>query len=376
MHNAQRLLWTLVGAAGLGILSHAQVTVTTYHGVVATEWLTTNGTMKMDYDWVRDRFVVQHEYGAAPPKYATIDLATKNLTHFAQTTSGMYHETLLTVMPQNWNNYAQGTTFVSSAGSGNIFAIDPNGNVSTFATGLPNGTGAPTPTRYTTVRWDEYGVANNDLFYANESSGQVSRVDSNGNIVWTTTLTDPGYQQLALPEAMIVLGVNPRWGPFQRSVIVGQNSGVSWNIFRIDPATGNYTVMTSPIPDAPESFRVFHSRTGAPLALYVSLYNGANSKIIQLTNFANIPNLQPNDLFIAGEDYGGGTIWHVYWDSTANSFQAQLIAQFTSNQAYFLEDMVFAPVPEPGSLLSLAAGLGGVGLLRRRRRAERTSAAK
>lgn len=351
----------LVGAA---TASHAQLTTTTYFGVNATEWKTVNGSMKLDFDWVRNRFVVQHEYGVAPPKYATIDLATKNLLQFAQTPSGTFHETLLTVMPQQWNNFGQGTTFVSSGGSGNIYAIDPSGSVSTFATGLPNGTGAPTGTRYTTVRWDEYGVANSDLFYANESSGQVSRVDSSGNIVWTTTLFH-NSQELALPEAMIVLGVNSRWGPYQRKVIVGQNS-FSTNIFSIDPASGSYSVLTSPIPGAPETFRVYHSRTGAPLALYASVYNGMNSKIVQLTNFGGVPNLQTDDLFIARELSTGGEIYHVYWDSGSNSFQGNLIASFNGS-GYFLEDMVFAPVPEPGSLLALSAGLASLFALRRRK---------
>jgi hypothetical protein len=372
MWQTHRVICASISAIGLCFLSHAQVTSTTYYGVTATEWKTVDGNMKMDYDWVRDRFVVQYQYGsAAPPKYATIDLATKTLTHFAQTTTGTFHETLLTVMPQSWNNYAQGTTFVSSGGSGNIYAIDPNGTVSVFASGLPSGWNpSATPTRYTTVRWDEYGVANNDMFYANEGGGEVCRVNSTGSIVWTAPLRLPGTLNQALPEAMIVLGANPRWGAFQNSVVVGQNSATDATTFIIDPLNGSYTTITSPMGYAPESFRVYHSRTGAPLALYVSLYGGANSKIIQLTNFAGVPNLQVDDLFIAREINGGGEIYHVYWDSTANAFQSQLIASF-AGPGYFLEDMVFAPVPEPTSLFALMAGVGISGLFKRRNSARK-----
>lgn len=357
-------------------LVRAQVTVSTNFGVTATDWTTTNGQMKMDFDWVRNRFVVQHPYGSVPPRYATIDLATKTLTQFAQTTGSTYYETLLTVLPTSWNGYSQGTTLVSSGGTGKIFAISPTGAVSTFTSGLPNAHNfGATPTNYTTVRWDEFGVANNDLFYANEGSGEVCRVDSLGNIVWTTALnyTDgSGVLKQGLPEAMIVLGSNPRWGTFQNKVLVGQNFPTS-TMFTIDPATGAFSAVTSPINGAPESFRLFHSRTGAPLALYVSLFTwGGNSKIFQLTNLNNIPNLQPNDLFIAREANGGGEVYHVYWDNTANSFVSQQIASF-SGTGYFLEDMVFAPqsvVPEPSSLLLFSVGAGGLGMFLRRSRKE------
>ena len=367
-----RRLWSYVlSVLCMAQAAHATVTVTTNYGVVATEWTTTNGNMKMDFDWVRNRFVIQYNYGTIPPQYATIDLATKALNHLASTTSSTYFETLLTVLPQSWNNYVQGTTFVSSGGTGNIFAISPTGGVTTFTSGLPSAHNWwATPTNYTTVRWDEFGVANHDLFYANEGSGEVSRVDSLGSIVWTTALsyTDSyGYTQQGLPEALIVLGSNPRWGTFQNKVLVGQNYPTS-TMFTIDPATGSFQAVTSPIPGAPESFRLYHSRTGAPLALYVSLYGGSNSKIYQLSNLTGIPNLQPDDLFIAREANGGGEVYHVYWDSSANSFVSQQIAAF-SGPGYFLEDMVFAPqavVPEPTSLLLFATGTVAVGALRKR----------
>ncbi len=82
-------------------LVRAQVTVSTNFGVTATDWTTTNGNRKMDFDWVRNRFVIQYLYGSIPPQYATIDLATKTLTHFAQTTGPTFYETLLTVLPTN-----------------------------------------------------------------------------------------------------------------------------------------------------------------------------------------------------------------------------------------------------------------------------------
>ncbi|MGC8785534.1 MAG: PEP-CTERM sorting domain-containing protein [Armatimonadota bacterium] len=376
VNTVQRLLAVTASVLCMVGLVQAQVSVSTSFGVTATLWTSTNGNMKMDYDWVRDRFVIQYLYGSIPPQYATIDLATKTLTHLAQTTSSTYYETLLTVLPTSWNGYSQGTTLVSSGGTGNIFAISPTGAVSTFTSGLPNTHNwLATPTDYTTVRWDEFGVASNDLFYANEGSGEVSRVDSSGNIVWTTALTytdQYGFRQQGLPEAMIVLGSNPRWGTFQNKVLVGQNYPTS-TMFTIDPITGTFQAVTSPIPGAPESFRLYHSRTGAPLALYVSLYGGGNSQIYQITNLNNIPNLQPDDLFIAREALGGGEVYHVYWDNTLNSFVSQQIASF-SGPGYFLEDMVFAPqggvVPEPSSLLLFSVGTVGVGaLLRRSRRA-------
>lgn len=342
----------------LGVFSPvAWSQVTTYYGVSASLWTTTpTGNMKMDYDHVRGRFVLQYNYSTstAPPVYGTIDLATKAFSHLAQT-SGENYETLLTVLPNNWAGYSQGTTFVARGGGGEIYAIDPiTGSYSTFATGLPSGGSG---THYTTVRWDSFGVANNDLFYANEGTGEVVRLNSFGVIVWQTTLMDG--QQHARPEAMIVLGSNPRWGPLQNTLVIGQNSA-STRFFVLDPSTGQVVLsLQSALGGSLESFRILP--TGS-WALYVSLYGKG---IYQLTGLSSIPGLQPGDLFIARETSGGGEIWHAYWNTTTGGFVTQKIAEFNLSGA-FLEDMVFAPVPEPSSLLCLVGLL--IPTMRRLRR--------
>ncbi|GBC91599.1 hypothetical protein HRbin15_00053 [bacterium HR15] len=344
-------------AGCLGLLVPVWSQVNTYYGVNASLWAQPNGNMKMDYDHVRQRFVIQYQYGSSPARYATLDLNTATYTHFVTAPEGSFQETLLTVMPTNWGSYAQGTTFVGRASGGKIFAIDPNGTVSTFASGLPSGGSGDL---YTTVRWDAFGVANHDLFYANAGTGDVVRLDQNGNVVWQTTLLDTRYQRTAAPEPMIVLGSNPRWGPFQNKLLVGQNS-ISDTFFVINPATG--AVEASPqssIGGSLESFRIFPF-TGNNWALYVSIYGGG---VYRLTDLTNIPNLQPGDLFVARELVGGGEVWHVYWDSASNSFITQKIADFSNG---FLEDMVFAPVPEPGSA-AILLGLAGIGMWVRRRR--------
>lgn len=262
---------SLIGlcAGCLSLLTPVWSQVNTYFGVNAQLWAQPNGNMKMDYDHVRQRFVIQYQYGAAPARYATLDLNSATYTPFAIAPEGGFQETLLTVMPTNWGSYAQGTTFVARASGGKIFAIDPNGNVSTFASGLPSGGSGDL---YTTVRWDAFGVANNDLFYANAGTGDVLRIDSSGNIVWQTTLFDARYQRTAAPEPMIVLGSNPRWGPFQNKLLVGQNS-VSDTFFVINPVTGQVEASPqSSIGGLLESFRIFPF-TGSNWALYVSIYN-------------------------------------------------------------------------------------------------------
>ena len=345
------IAWS-IGCLSLAIPAMAQ---TTYYGVNATLWAQPSGNMKMDYDHVRQRFVLQYNYSTSPPQYGTIDLNTQNFSHFF-TGWGSFQETLLTVLPTNWAGYSQGTTFVPRAGGGEIYAVDPNGNATLFASGLPSGGSGDL---YSTVRWDSFGVANHDMFYANAGTGDVVRLDSNGNVVWQTTLRDG--QQPAAPEPMIVLGSNPRWGPFQNKLLVGQNS-VSATFFVLDPATGQVEEsLQSSIGGSLESFRSFPF-TGGDWALYVSVFG---SGIYQLTNLSNIPNLQPGDLFVARELVYGGEVWHVYWDSSTNSFVTQLIADFQG--LGFLEDMVFAPIPEPSSLLVLLGLAGMAGTLRRRR---------
>lgn len=328
--------------------------MTPFFGVQAQQWALSSGGMKMDYDWVRDRFVIQYQYPSTPPQYATIDLMTKAIAPLATMSSGLFYETLLTVLPSSWAGYPQGTVMVPRGGGGEIFAINPNGTpVTTFATGLPlGGTG---PTYYSTVRRDDFGVANYDLFYANEGTGHVVRVNASGNAAWGTVLRRPDGVA-ARPEAMIVLGSSPRWGPYQNHVLVGENAAVTDN-YMVDPATGVWSYMSPALGQVmggtAESFRVYPF-SGGNLALYVSLYNNGASSIWQLTNLTAIPGLQPGDLFVARETLYGGEVWHVYFDA-----QSQLVAQqiLTVNGEGFLEDMVFAPVPEPGSALLLLAGV-------------------
>jgi len=354
---ASRLLTLLVGCLSLATSLLAQ---TTYYGVQGSLWAQPGGNMKLDYDHVRQRFVVQYNYqgqGGTPPVYGTIDLNTKAFSHFFNGWGTPQYETLLYILPQNWGSYSQGTIFVPRSSGGEIYAVDPFGNATQFASGLPSGgTG---PTYYSTVRWDEFGVANHDLFYANEGTGHVVRLNSSGSVVWQTVLRDSNGQPFR-PEGMIVLGNNPRWGPYQNKVVVGENTPNN-PIFLVDPATGSYTIATSPIPRTPESLRIF-PYTGSNWALYVSIYGGG---IYQLKNLSGIPNLQPGDLFIAQEEPSGGKVYHVYWDSNTNSFVTQLVADFSG--LGYLEDMVFAPVPEPSSLLILVS-FAGLGRLVRRRR--------
>ncbi len=335
--------------------------VTPYFGVQATLWRPGDGIMKMDYDWNRGRFVAQYNYRSAPPRYATIDLATKTLTHHA-TTEGHSFETLLTVMPQAWGSFPQGTTLVPSGGGGKVLAIPPaGGTYTTFAAGLPGGGSGPT--NYSTVRWDEFGAAGNDLLYANEGTGHVLRINSSGATVWSSVLKRSDGS-LGRPEPVIALGSNPRWGPYQNSILVGEND-VTTNCWQLDPTTGASSLVQlgKDLGRTPESFRVYPF-SGGNLCLYLSVYRDNNQNTIwQLDNLSAIPNLQPGDLFVGIEESLGGEVWHVYFDQN-NKPVYQKIVDIVGDG--FLEDMVFAPVPEPGTLGG--ALLSAMYLLRRRRR--------
>jgi len=349
----------LIVAVLVALAPSSIAAVTPYFGVQANLWRPGDGVMKMDYDWVRSRFVVQYHYRNTPPEYATIDLATKALTHYAMT-EGRYYETLLTVMPQAWGSFPQGTTLVPSGGGGKVLAIPPGGgSYTTFAAGLPGGGSGPT--NYATVRWDEFGAAGNDLLYANEGTGHVVRIDSTGTTVWSSVLSR-NDGSLGRPEPVIALGSNPRWGPYQNSILVGEND-TTMNVWQLDPTTGasNLVQLGKDLGRTAESFRVYPF-SGGNVALYLSVYDDFNQNTIwQLSNLSAIPNLQPGDLFVAIEKFFGGEVWHVYFQN--NNPVYQKIVDIVGDG--FLEDMVFAPVPEPATCGG--ALLGALYLLRRRR---------
>lgn len=349
----------LIVAALAALAPSSSASVTPYLGVQAQLWRPGDGVMKMDYDWARSRFVVQYHYRNTPPEYATIDLATKALTPFA-TTEGEGYETLLTVLPSAWSSFPQGTTLLPSGGGGKVLAVPPaGGSYTTFAAGLP--AGGAGPTHYATVRWDEFGAAGHDLLYANEGTGDVLRINSAGTTVWSSMVRLPDGSP-GRPEAVIALGSNPRWGPYQNSILVGENAP-STNVWQLDPTTGapSQTQLGVDLGRTAESFRVYPF-SGGNVALYLSVYNDFNQNTIwQLTNLSAIPNFQPGDLFVAIEEYLGGEVWHVYFDQNNNPVYQKIVDIVGDG---FLEDMVFAPVPEPGTWGG--ALLGALCLLRRR----------
>jgi len=357
-----------IGNAAIAVAAFAvfaaplHAAVWTNYGVQAQLWSSVNGLMKMDYDWTYSRFVVQYNYayGWGAPQYATIDLATKALTHHA-VTSGNGYETLLSVLPTSWAGFAPGTALVPQGGGGAVLAITPSGTVVPFATGLPGGGAGPT--NYSAARWDALGAIGNDLLYTNEGTGHVARIDSTGTPVWVSVVSRPDGLA-GRPEPVIALGNNPRWGTYQNSILVGENDATT-NVWQLDPVTGAVGFTTPDLGAAigrtAEAFRIYPF-TGSNYALYLSVHSGSASTIWQLTNLFAIPNLQPGDLFVAVEQSYGGEVWHVYFDAT-NNLVTQQVAVISGDG--FLEDMVFAPIPEPGT--AAGALLGFLFLTLRRR---------
>lgn len=354
----------LAGVASLALLSClGSATITTFYGINASLYTTVNGGMKMGYDAGNDRFVVQYQYGSTPPQYATIQRTTKALSHFAQTGGATYKETLLSVLPTSWAGFSAGTTFVAGGGGGSVYAITPGGTVSTFATGLPSGL------EYTTVHWDEVGVFNHDLLYADEGTGQIWRINSSGVGTPMAVLRDG--PQLARPEPVIVLGSNPRYGNLQNQAVIGQNAATN-TFFSIDSALNVYT-HTLPAGILPtnggslDCLRVFPV-LNPNLSIYAMLYNGSASQMIELSNLSGVPNLQSGDLLIGVETLFGGRVYHSYYDTTANQWNWNLLAEFQNEG--FLENVLVAPtsvpVPEPATM-ALAVGSLVVAVRRRRR---------